>query len=65
MNDLKVPLTMKVMYVASVLIGIVGITFEDDISIVISVLSLIILSCSMSILSGLHEGFKQLNKENR
>jgi len=60
MSDLKVPLTMKIMYVASLLIGVMGILFSDDVCIVISVLALIILSCAISILEGIHKGFERL-----
>ena len=53
---------MKVMYVVSLLIGVVGISFGDDVSIVISVLALVVLSCAVSILEGLHKGFESLIK---
>ncbi len=60
MSELKVPLTVKIMYVCAVLIGILGVLFDDDISIVISVLALIVISCSISILEGIHKGFRSL-----
>lgn len=61
----KVPWAMKVMYVGSLLIGFVGVFFDDDVSVVISVLSLIIISCAMSILEGIYKGFEQLERESK
>ena len=59
MSELKVPVTMKIIYVASVLIGVIGVCFNDDISVVISVVSLIILSCSVSILEAIDAVFER------
>jgi len=59
MSELKVPATMKIIYVASLLIGFLGVCFKDDISVVISVLSLIILSCSISILEAIDAVFER------
>ena len=59
MSNLKVPATMKIIYVASLLIGVFGVYFGDDVSVVISVVSLIILSCSMSILEAIDAVFER------
>ena len=59
MSELKVPVTMKIIYVASVLIFVNGVCFNDDVSVVISVLSLIILSCSVSILEAIDAVFER------
>ncbi len=62
MSELKVPTTIKVMYVGAILLGITGMWFDDNVSIVISVITLVILSCAISILEGLHNGFEKLIK---
>ena len=59
MSKLKVPATMKIIYVASLLIGVIGVYFDDDVSVVISVVSLIILSCSISILEAIDAVFER------
>ena len=62
MSELKVPVTIKVMYVASILLGLVGVWLGDDVSVVISVITLVIVSCAISVLEGIHKGFEQLIK---
>ena len=59
MSNLKVPATMKIIYVASLLIGVFGVYFNDDVSVVIGVVSLIILSCSISILEAIDAVFER------
>jgi hypothetical protein len=60
MSELKIPVTMKIMYVGAILLAGVGISIDDDISVVLSVVILVILSCAVSILEGLHKGFEEL-----
>ncbi|MCP3698333.1 MAG: hypothetical protein GY920_07245 [Aliivibrio sp.] len=64
MSGFKIPATMKIIYVASLLLGVTGVYFKDDVSVVVSILSLIILSCSISILEAIDAFFeKQIKTE--
>jgi hypothetical protein len=46
---------MKTTYIASMLLFAIGVYFNDDVSIVISVLSLVILSCTTEILERVYQ----------
>jgi|GEM_PF-5546661 len=64
MSEFKVPATMKIIYAVSLLIGVFGVYFNDNVSVVIGVVSLVILSCSISILETIDSFFeKQIKAE--
>ena len=62
MSELKVPTTMKIMYVASIALALAGVIMGNNIAVAVSVVIMVILSCAVSILEGIHQGFERLIK---
>ena len=64
-SELKIPTTIKVMFIASLLLCVFGISSGNGILVSTGILALIILSCAVSVLEGVHKGFNELSQQQK
>ena len=62
-SELRTPTTIKVMFIASLLLCVLGISSGNGVLVSTGILALIILSCAVSILEGVHKGFNELAQQ--
>ncbi len=64
-SELKIPTTIKVMFLLSLLLHVYGLFLDNGFLAATGILALIILSCAVSILEGVHKGFNELSKQQK